>query len=132
MSKTLTKFEIARIKRTAQNLQPYVRKRVILMCKIEELESELKDVEDYIEVVDAPTKALTGGFSTMELVYRDGNSYKLRYPDTVLPPKMKEENPIYNEDLTGDTSGEVMEADPSIDWIKEEASVHRMEDDDTI
>lgn len=99
--KQFSKFVIASIKRTAQNVQPLVRKKNALLKKVEEAQEELKMLQAQIDGYQIPIKAATGGYSTEDLVDRvvtttdkldkDGNPVKitqfvLKYPDTVIPP----------------------------------------------
>lgn len=117
MDKKFTKFTIAAMKRTAENVNQFVGKRDRLKMKIAELQAELNGINAAIEAADAPTKAITGGFGSEDLfekvvtdtgkVNKDGNSIKvtkfvLRYPETVIPvldmemATMVADNPEYN------------------------------------
>lgn len=99
--KTFNKFEIAAIKRTAQSVGPLMSKKDRILKKIEELQGELKILDTIQEQYENSIKAMTGGFTTVDLVDRiieptntvDKNGkpvkitkYVLKYPDTVLPP----------------------------------------------
>ena len=101
MEKKFTKFELARMKRTAQNLNQYLTKKHKLVVKQMEIEAELAELNQLIELTDAPTKAMTGGFGTEDIikkvvtptdtVYNNGNLVKVTtfefiYPDTIVPP----------------------------------------------
>ena len=96
--KTFSKFEIAAIKRTAQNVNTLVTKKNKLKEKIEALQKEYDELAATQETYEAPIKALTG-FGTEELVNKvvesatdkEGKCIKivkwvLKYPDTVIPP----------------------------------------------
>lgn len=100
-----TKFELARLKRTAQNVDQYITKKNKLVTKISELQAELDGINNLIEVTDAPTKAMTGGFGTEDIIKKvvtptdkldkNGNvikitSYEFIYPDTITPPTITE------------------------------------------
>lgn len=99
MKKEFTKFEVAAIKRTAQNVSSMVIKKGKLMEKIEALQSELAVVEQAIEGWQAPIKAMTGGYTTEDLVVRTtvkigtdkngkdimGAKFELKYPETIIP-----------------------------------------------
>lgn len=101
MEKKFTKFELARLKRTAQNVDQYLNKKNKLVAKIAELQAELYNVNQLIELTDAPTKAMTGGFGTEDIIRKvvvptdkmdkGGNiikqtTYEFIYPETIVPP----------------------------------------------
>lgn len=116
--KEFTKFEKARLKRTAQNVDQYLSKKNKLVAKITELQSELDSINQLIELTDAPTKAMTGGYSTEEIIRKvvtptdkldkNGNiikqtSYEFIYPDTIIPPVMEvPEMPVSGSDFDVD------------------------------
>lgn len=103
--KVFGKFEIVRLKRTAQNLYQYEK-------KLKEVEKELKRVSDeydslkkIIEATDAPTKLLTGGYGTKDIIRTTliptdkVNSkgeiitkvyFDFIYPDTIIPENKNE------------------------------------------
>lgn len=101
MEKKFTKFELARMKRTAQNVDQYLTKKNKLVEKKAALEAELSEINNLIEITDAPTRAMTGGYSTEDIIRKvvtptdkldkNGNvikqtSYEFIYPDTIIPP----------------------------------------------
>lgn len=101
MEKKFTKFELARMKRTAQNLNQYLTTKHKLVAKQMEIEAELAELNQLIELTDAPTKAMTGGFGTEDIIKKvvtptdtvdkNGNLVKVTtfefiYPDTIVPP----------------------------------------------
>lgn len=98
--KKFTKFEKARLIRTAQNVDQYITKKNKLTAKIEAMQAELDQISGLIEVTDAPTKLMTGGFGSEEIIKKivtptdkldkNGNvikktSYVFIY-DTIIPP----------------------------------------------
>lgn len=102
--KTFSKFEIAALKRTAENVDRYISKRDRILEKINKLDSELREILQLLEIADAPTKATTGGYGSEDLfekvvidtgkVDKKGNPIKitkfnLKHPETILPPKIK-------------------------------------------
>lgn len=110
MEKKFTKFELARMKRTAQNVDQYITKKNKLVAKINELTDELKGIEELIELTDAPTKAMTGGYGTEDIIKKvitptdkldkNGNilkttSYEFIYPETIVPPVSEEAKEVY-------------------------------------
>lgn len=107
MEKKFSKFELARIKRTAQNLAQYLTKKDKLLSEIALLQAKLDSVNAMIEAIDTPTKAITGGYSTMDIIKKVvtltdrvdncGNivtttKYEFIYPETIIPPT--EELPV--------------------------------------
>lgn len=112
--KKFTKFEIATIKRTAQNVSPMVSKKRKIAAQIIALKEEYDNLAKMQEQYEASIRTMTGGFSTEDLVNKivettnsldkNGNPVKitkfvLKYPDTVVPPT--EETPAQEvEDTT--------------------------------
>ena len=101
--KELSKFEIAAIKRTAQNVNAMVTKKTKLKEKIDVLQAEYDQIEEAQEQFEVPIRKMTGGYGTEDLIVKviedtgkldkDGKpvklaKYVLKYPDTILPPAM--------------------------------------------
>lgn len=99
--KKFTKFELARMKRTAQNVDRDLTNRKKLLAKMAELQAEIVRLDQLIEIADAPTKAMTGGYGTEDIIKKvvtptdkldkNGNvikvtTYEFLYPDTIIPP----------------------------------------------
>lgn len=99
--KKFTKFELARIKRTAQNVDQYVTKKNKLVSKVAEMQKEIDELQQFIDMSNAPVKLTTGGYGVEQLVRKvvtptdkldkNGNiikqtSYEFIYPDTIVPP----------------------------------------------
>ena len=100
MKKEFSKFFVASLKRTAQNVSPLVRKKQKLQAEIAEREEELKSIQVQLDTYEAPIKEATGGYGTEDLVVRtvevtdkvdkDGKPIKvtkwnLKYPETIVP-----------------------------------------------
>lgn len=98
--KKFSKFFVASLKRTAQNVYPLVRQRNKLQKQIEEAEEELNSINVQLDAYQTPIKEQTGGYTTDDLISRevintgktDKNGkpvkqtvYKLIYPDTIVP-----------------------------------------------
>lgn len=98
--KKFSKFFVASLKRTAQNVYPLVRQRNKLQKQIEEAQEELNSINIQLDAYQAPIKEQTGGYTTDDLISRevidtgktDKNGkpvkqtvFKLTYPDTVIP-----------------------------------------------
>lgn len=101
MKKEFSKFFIASLKRTAQNVSPLVRRKQKLQAEIVDREKELESIQKQLETYEAPIKEATGGYGTEDLIVRtvevtdktdkDGKPIKstkwnLKYPDTIIPP----------------------------------------------
>lgn len=87
--KNLGKREIAQLKRTAQNVAPLVIKKNKIQEKISQLYVEYDLIKAQIDAWETATKAMTGGYTTEDLVDRvienNVTKYVLKYPDTVVP-----------------------------------------------
>lgn len=66
--KELSRFELAIIKRTAQNTKSLRAKRDKLVEKIEKAQEELGVINEAIEGFEAPIKTMTGGFTSEEVL----------------------------------------------------------------
>ena len=121
--KEFTKFELARMKRTAQNVEGFLKQKNKLEEKKAKIEEELAVINQQIELTDAPTVAMTG-YHTEDIIKKvvtptdqvdkNGNiikkvTFEFIYPDTIIPPTLGPEN-------TEKT------LEPSIDGISESTS----------
>ena len=110
--KEFTKFELARLKRTAQNVEGFLKQKNKLEAKKAEIEAELVNVNQQIELTDAPTVAMTG-YHTEDIIKKvvtptdqvdkNGNvikkvTFEFIYPDTIVPPITEEETLVNNEE----------------------------------
>lgn len=104
-NKEFTKFELARMKRTAQNVEGFLKQKNKLEEKKAKIEEELAIVNQQIELTDAPTVAMTG-YHTEDIIKKvvtptdqvdkNGNiikkvTFEFIYPDTIVPPTPVEE-----------------------------------------
>ena len=124
--KEFSKFEIAAIKRTAQNCAGMIAKFDKLSEKIAILQAEKESIEKQIAHWDAPIVEMTG-HHVMDLVERErvktgkdkdgndiyGSKWVLKYPETVIPV----EGSDIDVDTTPDTKPEeeVVEEQPKED-----------------
>jgi hypothetical protein len=98
--KEFSKFEIATIKRTAQNVAPLVRRKTKIKEQIAKLQEEYDLLNTQQLQWEQAIVTMTGGYTTEDLVDKviettnsvdkDGNpvkvtKYVLKYPDTVVP-----------------------------------------------
>ena len=110
--KEFTQFELARMKRTAQNVEGFLKQKNKLEAKKAEIEAELVNVNQQIELTDAPTVAMTG-YHTEDIIKKvvtptdqvdkNGNvikkvTFEFIYPDTIVPPVTEEETLVNNEE----------------------------------
>ena len=139
--KEFSKFFIASLKRTAQNVYPLVRQKEKLNKTIKEAQEELGSIQAQLDAYEAPIKEATGGFGTEDLVVREvvatgkmdkngkelkSTVYKLKYPETVVP-EVKEDPAVDGiaegawgqEEVKGEQGGEVPSTDgnPAVDGI---------------
>lgn len=113
-NKEFTKFELARMKRTAQNVEGFLKQKNKLETKMAEIEKELAGIKEQIELTDAPTVAMTG-YHTEDIIKKvvtptdqvdkNGNiikkvTFEFIYPDTIVPPVTEEEAPANVEEPT--------------------------------
>ena len=121
--KEFTKFELARMKRTAQNVEGFLKQKNKLEEKKAKIEEELAVINQQIELTDAPTVAMTG-YHTEDIIKKvvtptdqvdkNGNiikkvTFEFIYPDTIVPPTLGPES-----------AEEILE--PSIEGISEPTS----------
>ena len=120
--KKFTKFEVAAMKRTAANVDQFVRRRNTLMAKKAEIDNELSIIEASIDAADAPTRAMTGGYGSEQLftkevtdtgkVDKNGTPIKTtkfvpKYPETIIPVEEETCNCPGDEDVVCEESTEV-------------------------
>lgn len=72
--KELSRFELAIVKRTAQNTKSLRTKRNKLVDKINKAQEELTTINEAIDKFEAPIKEMTGGFTSEE--YLNGTMNK--------------------------------------------------------
>lgn len=112
--KDFTKFELARMKRTAQNVEGFLKQKNKLEEKKTKIEEELAIINQQIELTDAPTVAMTS-YHTEDIIKKvvtptdqvdkNGNiikkvTFEFIYPDTIIPPVTDEESPVNVEETT--------------------------------
>ena len=68
MEKELTRFELAIVKRTAQNTKALRTKRDKAIAKMAALTKDLQEIEAVIEKFEAPVKEITGGLTSEEVL----------------------------------------------------------------
>lgn len=115
-TRKFSKFEIATIKRTAQNVNPLVSKKAKLKEQICALQAEYERINTMQEQYEASIKTMTDGYGTEDLVEKviettsavDKNGkpvkitkYVLKYPETIIP--------IAAEEIEGATVAEIDE-----------------------
>lgn len=120
--KKFTKFEVAAMKRTAANVDQFVRRRNTLMAKKNEIDAELDTINASIEAADAPTRAMTGGYGSEQLftkevtdtgkVDKNGTPIKTtkfvpKYPETIIPVEEETCNCPCDEEVVCEESTEV-------------------------
>ena len=120
--KEFSKFEIAAIKRTAQNVDKYVSKKTKLVAKRAELDTEIQSLQTMIDGWQEPIKHMTGGFTTEDLITKkidkSGENpitkYELKYPEAVIP-----EIPEISEPTAEEVAAPVAEEAPKAEATEE-------------
>ena len=122
--KEFTKFELARLKRTAQNVEGFLKQKNKLEEKKTKIEEELSIINQQIELTDAPTVAMTG-YHTEDIIKKvvtptdqvdkNGNiikkvTFEFIYPDTIIPP-VKEEPVVDTPSSTENDENTINEND---------------------
>ena len=122
--KEFTKFELARLKRTAQNVEGFLKQKNKLEEKKTKIEEELSIINQQIELTDAPTVAMTG-YHTEDIIKKvvtptdqvdkNGNiikkvTFEFIYPDTIIPP-VKEETVVDDSSSTENDETTINEND---------------------
>ena len=122
--KEFTKFELARMKRTAQNVEGFLKQKNKLEEKKAKIEEELAIINQQIELTDAPTVAMTG-YHTEDIIKKvvtptdqvdkNGNiikkvTFEFIYPDTIIPP-VKEEAVVNTPSSTENDENTINEND---------------------
>lgn len=128
--KKFSKFEIATIKRTAQNVNPMVSRKAKIKEQINALQAEYEQLDTMQEQYEASIKTMTGGYSSEDLVEKiiettgavDKNGkpvkitkFVLKYPETVIPVTT-EENEVTTTTEVDDTE-KASEVEGKIDEI---------------
>jgi DhnA family fructose-bisphosphate aldolase class Ia len=100
-NKNFTQKQIANWRRIAMNVNSDVIKRDKLQQKINEMNEELKNLNEIIEMQEYPVKMATGGYTTSDIFVKnvvttdkvDANgraikktTYELKHPESILPP----------------------------------------------
>ena len=122
--KEFTKFELARMKRTAQNVEGFLKQKNKLEEKKAKIEEELAVINQQIELTDAPTVAMTG-YHTEDIIKKvvtptdqvdkNGNiikkvTFEFIYPDTIVPPTL---GPESAEETLGPLTDGILESNSS-------------------
>ena len=120
--KEFSKFFVASLKRTAQNVSPLVRRKQKLQAEIAEREEEMASIQKQLDTYEAPIKEATGGYGTEDLVIRtvevtdkmdkDGKPVKvtkwnLKYPETIIPEEVNDTEVPDTEEVPVETTTEV-------------------------
>jgi chromosome segregation ATPase len=75
----LNRFQMAAVKRTAQNTKRLVSQREKVNAQMRELASKLISINEEIDAWETPIKAMTGGWTSEECIAHNGE-----LPDEVV------------------------------------------------
>lgn len=122
MSKILSVRQMATVKRVAQNVNPLVVKKNKIAAKIDELNAEYNALVEEIEGHEMGIKALTGGFTSEDLVVKKvedtGKVDKNGCPVKVTKYEPKEGVVVFNEETN---MYEIHTEEPEIEDVVPEA-----------
>lgn len=103
--KELTRFEMAVVKRTAQNTKSLRTKRDKLVAKISACQVELESINTMIEKFEQPIKEMTGGYTSEEVL---NGIPELQAESVVLgEEESKESEPVPTETVETEESTNV-------------------------
>lgn len=103
--KELTRFEMAVVKRTAQNTKSLRTKRDKLVAKISACQVELESINTMIEKFEQPIKEMTGGYTSEEVL---NGIPELQAESVVLgEEESKESEPVPTEIVETEESNNV-------------------------
>ena len=68
----LDRFQMAAVKRTAQNTKKLVTKRDKINAQMRELAAELISINEQIDAWEAPIKVMTGGYTSEQMLSWEG------------------------------------------------------------
>lgn len=85
----LNRFQMAAVKRTAQNTKKLVAKREKINAQMRDLAGQLVEVNNQIDAWESPIKAMTGGYTSEQIISWEGN-----IPEEGNIPKEVEEEKI--------------------------------------
>ena len=68
----LNRFQMAAVKRTAQNTKKLVTKRDKINAQMRELAAELISINEQIDAWEAPIKVMTGGYTSEQMLSWEG------------------------------------------------------------
>lgn len=69
----LNRFQMAAVKRTAQNTSKLVRQREKVNAQMRALAAELISINDQIDAWETPIKVMTGGWTSEQCIAYGGN-----------------------------------------------------------
>lgn len=89
--KELSRFELAIVKRTAQNTKSLRTKRDKLVVKINKAQEELATINEAIDKFEAPIKEMTGGYTSEEVLNSTMNKeeVEVKLPEEEVPEEVE-------------------------------------------
>lgn len=121
MANKFNKFYAQILKLKAASADPYLKKKAILVEKIEKineeyemkkqqalqkLQEELKEVQKGIDDINNIVRSETG-YSIEDLCYKEGKKWMLKYPETVVPVEAENVVEPSVEEQVNEETGEV-------------------------
>ena len=87
----LNRFQMAAVKRTAQNTKKLVAKRAKINAQMHDLAAELININDQIETWEAPIKTMTGGYTSEQCIAYEGNLPEAKETEEEVPSDVNTE-----------------------------------------
>lgn len=89
----LNRFQMAAVKRTAQNTKKLVAQREKINAKMRELASELISISEQIDGWETPIKVMTGGYTSEQILAWEGVTPEenSQVAEEVTPPTIDSE-----------------------------------------
>lgn len=91
----LNRFQMAAVKRTAQNTKKLVSQREKINDKMRALAAELISINEQIDAWEAPIKVMTGGYTSEQMLSWNGVTPEEDSQVTESTPEVINEEPVF-------------------------------------
>ena len=90
----LNRFQMAAVKRTAQNTKKLVAQREKVNARMRELAAELISINEQIDAWETPIKVMTGGWTSEQCLAHNGNLPEAAVEAEQAPATIVENEPF--------------------------------------
>jgi cell division protein FtsB len=90
----LNRFQMAAVKRTAQNTKKLVSQREKVNAQMQKLAAELISINNQIDAWESPIKVMTGGWTSEQCIAYNGNLPEKETEEVVNHSVVEEEMPF--------------------------------------